>query len=79
MSVLLLAFLASWTIGFTYVSSNKADKKDAEINKCIEQLTDLYGDLCAESSSGYERMSGRDAHYEGVVCAAEYMQICKGE
>lgn len=48
----------------------------AEINKCIADQVYLYGDLCAESSTGYEDMNGSDAHFEGVQCAAESIYYC---
>ena len=51
---------------------------NVEILDCINDQLDLYGDLCAESSSGYEDMDPRDAHFEGVKCAAESIKICMG-
>lgn len=53
-----------------------APDRMSEVKECIEMQTDLYGDICAESSSGYEKMSGSDAHQEGVSCAVESIQIC---
>lgn len=51
---------------------------DSRIKTVREQLVedfktqvDSYGDLCAESSSGYDDMNGSDAHFEGVKCASE--------
>lgn len=52
-------------------------KRTTLYEKCVAQQITLYGDLCAESSSGYENMSGSDAHYEGVVCAVESVKTCK--
>lgn len=45
---------------------------------CVTDQVELYGDLCAEESSGYEYMSGKDAHFQGVVCAVDSIQICLG-
>lgn len=53
-------------------------KYTKEIRECIEDQLTTYGDLCAESSSGYEEMSGSDAHFDGVKCAAEGIKICLG-
>lgn len=44
--------------------------------ECLDEQVDLYGDLCAESASGYEDMTGSEAHLEGVKCAVESMKIC---
>ena len=49
-----------------------------KIHDCIEQQRESYGDLCAEESSGYENMSGNDAHKQGVNCAVESIKICIG-
>lgn len=47
-----------------------------EIRECISDQTELYGDICAESSSGYEDMTPIDAHYDGVECATETALMC---
>lgn len=50
-----------------------------KIKECIQSTydqVDLYGDLCAESSSGYEDMTGSEAHFEGVKCASETIRWC---
>lgn len=47
-----------------------------ELKECIDDQVDLYGDLCAESSSGYEEMSGSDAHFTGVECAVDSIKSC---
>lgn len=49
-----------------------------ETEECLSQQTDLYGDLCAESSSGYEEMTGSDAHFDGVECAVRSIKACMG-
>lgn len=49
-----------------------------ETKECLTQQTDLYGDLCAESSSGYEEMTGSDAHFDGVECAVRSIEACMG-
>ena len=43
---------------------------------CVNVQLKLYGDLCAESSTGYEKMNGADAHYEGVKCTVESINEC---
>ncbi len=43
---------------------------------CARDMVELYGDLGAESSSGYESMSGSAAHYDGIKWAAEFMPGC---
>jgi len=53
--------------------------KKSKVLQCIEDQVETYGDLCAESASGYEEMSSREAHFEGVRCAAEGIKICLGE
>lgn len=45
-----------------------------ERGACVEEMIELYGDICAEESTGYEDMSPEDAHFAGVKCAAEYMR-----
>lgn len=55
-----------------------ASIQENHINQCVLAQTDLYGDLCAESSTGYESMAGSDAHYEGVKCGAESVAYCLG-
>lgn len=49
------------------------------VMKCIEDQIETYGDLCAESASGYEEMRGSEAHYDGVRCAVEGIKICLGD
>lgn len=44
--------------------------------KCADDMVDLYGDLGAESSTGYEEMSGSDAHYEGIKWASDFIKGC---
>lgn len=46
------------------------------VQDCIDQQIALYGDLCAESSSGYEDMTGSDGHFDGVKCAVESISAC---
>lgn len=53
-----------------------APDRMSEVKECIEMQTDLYSDICAESSSGYENMTGSDAHFDGVTCATESVKIC---
>lgn len=48
------------------------------LSRCLEQQTSEYSDLCAEESSGYEEMSPGDAHFHGVKCAVETINICMG-
>jgi len=43
---------------------------------CLDQQIELYGDICSESSTGYEDMNGSDAHFEGVKCAVESVKGC---
>ena len=47
-----------------------------EVKNCLEQQISLYGDLCAESSVGYEEMQGSEGHYEGVKCAVQSALWC---
>lgn len=44
--------------------------------KCADDMVDLYGDLGAESISGYEEMSGSDAHFEGIKWASDFIKGC---
>lgn len=44
--------------------------------KCADDMVNLYGDLGAESSSGYEEMSGADAHFEGIKWASDFIKGC---
>lgn len=60
------------------VLSDKVKVED-HIKECAafaEDQVKNYGDLCAESSSGYESMKPREAHYEGVKCAVETILLC---
>ena len=51
---------------------------DKGTRKCIDMVTNerWYGDICAESSSGYEDIDPSDAHYEGAMCMARRVQAC---
>lgn len=49
------------------------------VELCILEQVKNYGDLCAESSSGYEQMSGKSAHFDGVNCAVQSIQLCLEE
>ena len=51
----------------------------AFVESCIDETIELYGDLCAESSTGYETMDGTDAHEAGAFCAAESIRDCVGD
>lgn len=44
--------------------------------ECARDQTDTYGDICNESSTGFEDMDGGSAHFEGVKCASEAVQAC---
>lgn len=46
--------------------------------QCLDMVTHVraYGDICAESSSGYEDMSGKEAHFEGAMCMADSVRRC---
>lgn len=48
----------------------------ADVKTCILDQARLYGDICAESSTGYEDMSGSDAHQAGVWCAVRSAVYC---
>jgi len=61
------------------VSCSHIPPSEDEWKVCVQDQLDLYGDLCAESSSGYEDMNGDDAHYEGVRCAVEGIFYCTGK
>jgi len=62
---------------FTYPVLTYVERRShKEFETCINDQVELYGDLCAESSSGYEDMTGHDAHYEGVKCAVESIKAC---
>lgn len=62
---------------FMFLTSCATKTKVLHLDKgCVDQQVSIYGDLCAESSSGYEDMSGPDAHFEGVKCAIESINIC---
>ena len=50
--------------------------KETELRDCIDDQVRLYGDICAESSSGYEEMTGSEAHFAGVECAVETIRGC---
>ncbi|MGL4558968.1 MAG: hypothetical protein ACRCV5_15820 [Afipia sp.] len=44
--------------------------------ECLAMQVNYYGDLCAESSVGYEEMNGGDAFYHGVECAVQSAGWC---
>lgn len=46
------------------------------LEDCVARQVELYGDICAESSTGYESMNGREAHFEGVKCATDAVLWC---
>lgn len=66
-----LALYIAFTLGWW-----AAEPDHDAIASCLYEQVAIYGDLCAESSSGYEDMSGSEAHFEGVKCAAEASRIC---
>lgn len=43
---------------------------------CVSDQALLYGDICAEETSGYEDKTGTEAHYLGVRCAVETIAMC---
>lgn len=53
-----------------------ATDKRLTVEQCIQQQVELYSDLCAEESSGYEEMDGPDAHFAGVKCATQAALWC---
>lgn len=55
------------------------EARRAELAQCFRDAVELYGDLGAESSVGYEEMSGSDAHFEGIVWGMDYAQGCLDE
>lgn len=56
-----------------------ADPESFEtLQDCIDSQVELFHDLCAESSVGYEEMDGTDAFYEGVKCATNGIKLCGG-
>jgi hypothetical protein len=46
------------------------------IRQCLDMQVRLYGDICAESSTGYEDAKPSDAHLFGVLCAVESIRMC---
>lgn len=65
---------------FMFIGCTHEPKRELpfeSMHDCLAHQIDNYGDLCAESSTGYESMSGSDAHYEGVICAIEYAIMCE--
>jgi hypothetical protein len=48
------------------------------VEMCLQDQVELFNDLCAEETSGYESMDSVDAYYEGVRCAVEYTKGCLG-
>lgn len=69
----ILALLFTATLGY---QNNFHQEYRESISKCVSEQIDLYGDLCAESSTGYQDMDGSEAHYEGVLCGVESIQMC---
>lgn len=47
-----------------------------EIKTCIDEQASNYKDICARSTTGYEWMYGRHAHYFGAVCGAVGVGWC---
>jgi hypothetical protein len=56
-----------------YISS---DKLSQVIEQCLKDQEEYYMDTCMESSSGYEDMTGSDAHFDGVLCGAQGVAGC---
>lgn len=55
-----------------------ATYSEEDIINCCNDALEYYGDLGAESSSGYEVMSYEDAHFEGVKRGVEGVRDCLG-
>ena len=47
------------------------DKRTTLYDKCVSQQIEFYGDLCAESDG--------ETKLDGVQCAVESIEICRGE
>lgn len=67
---MLIAIILSSLVTAAFVSQHY-EEKIGDIRNAAIDAVELYSDTCAESSSGYEDMSGSEAHYEGVKCASE--------
>lgn len=53
------------------------DTKSADsVAQCIQGIQDQHDDLCAEESSCYADMNGKEAYYAGVACAVEFAKEC---
>lgn len=76
----IIAFIALMMVGcITFLEMKGYDDAMAYIRDCADKQVELYSDLCSESSTGYEDMSGQDAHFEGVKCAAQSIRWCTDE
>ena len=74
--LLIGVFLLSVIMAVMVATGGCAHVPPARVDHCADSMVDLYGDLAAESSSGYEDMTGADAHFEGVAWARDYMKMC---
>ena len=75
MIIPLIALITGFLVGH-YTPVPVTSYKLSELEQCVQQQVDQYFDICAEESSGYENMSGSEAHFTGVQCAVESIKIC---
>lgn len=63
-----------WAGGSFHI--NRIERIEQEVEQCLIDQVELYDDLCAEESTGYEVMTPKIAHRLGVKCAVETARIC---
>lgn len=74
-AIILVALVVSGCVSNSRMERILWEKDDQVVACAMDQWKD-YGDLCAESSSGYEQMDGTDAHYQGTMCGAMGVMYC---
>jgi hypothetical protein len=76
----MLAILVAFAIGM-FGGYKSYEGNQTKVDQCVRMVSasHMYGDICAESSSGYENMEGSDAHYTGAMCMARVVRACMDE
>ena len=64
--------LITWLLVAAIIYQDHTYQKRASLyDKCVSQQIELYGDICAESDG--------DTKQDGVICAVESINICRGD
>lgn len=73
--------------GSTHWETTNTSDKNVRVNKhsvttsninCVDVQVSNFNELCSNSTTPYEEMSGADAFQQGVKCAVDSIKKCEG-